>query len=83
MKASLCNLESNDGTVVVCLEGEGAAAYAKNLQSFAGSRWESDGSDFAYCQPVDYPGLLETLEKQLGSKITIDTVEYLPPNPIE
>ncbi len=33
----------------VCIIGDGAAEWAENDQSCEGSRWESDGDDFAYC----------------------------------
>lgn len=82
MRASLDNLDNNEGFVTVCLQGEGAAAFAKNLQSFKGCHWESDGPDFAYCLPVDSPELLDELSLELDPAIEIDDCDYCPPDPI-
>lgn len=68
--------QEEEGTVVITVKGRGAAAWAKDDQSVAGARWETDGPDFAYAMPLDHPGLVEELEND-GYELNLD--EYSPP----
>ena len=68
--------QEEEGTVVITVNGRGAAAWAKDDQSVAGSHWETDGPDFAYAMPLDHPGLVEELESE-GYELDLDN--YSPP----
>lgn len=79
MKIKLDNLDHDDGECLVTCNGPGATRWAKEEhQSIAGSRWESDGPDFAYAIVSDHPGLEAELEKE--GYDDIDTDEYCPPD---
>lgn len=73
---SLDNMDQDEDSVVAMVQGPGASAWAKDDQSIAGSRWESDGPDFAYAILSDHPGLLDELKSE-GYELDLDS--YSPP----
>lgn len=75
----LDNLDSSDEDpqVTANVSGPGAAKWAKDDQTIDGTRWESDGDDFAYAVLSDDPGLVGRLEAE-GYDLNLD--EYSPPD---
>jgi hypothetical protein len=72
----LDNMDQAEDAVVAFVDGPGATAWAKDDQTISGSRWESDGPDFAYAILSDHPGLLAELEHE-GYELNLDA--YSPP----
>lgn len=74
MLIKLDNLtDDGDGPMVLVTCSD--AREAKLDQCIMGSRWESDGPDFAYAIICDRPGLIERLESE-GYEVWAD--EYCP-----
>lgn len=77
MKIKLDNLDCDPESALIFANYPGAAEAAIDDQVVAGTRWETNGDDFAYAIVCDHPGLLAELE---GEGYEVDSSEYCPPD---
>ncbi len=70
--------ERDDDGVLLVAQGVGARAWAKDLrQSVLGTRWEADGSDFAYAIVGNRADLVKALAEEGYTRV--DDAEWAPP----
>jgi hypothetical protein len=69
--------DSDEYAVIATVSGPGAAAFARDEQSIGGSRWETDGPDFAYAVLSNHADLVDELQRE-GYYLDVDM--YTPPD---
>lgn len=63
--------------VTATVVGPGAGTWAKDDQTIDGSRWETEGPNWAYAILLDRPGLVASLERE---GYILDDAAYCPPS---
>jgi hypothetical protein len=72
----MSNTDGDEDEVLLVVEGPGAAAWAKSDQTVLGSRWETDGKDYAYAIVSNEDKLPAQLKK---NGYTVNDREWSPP----